>query len=83
MIESQAAAALAHQACERARAAWSRNFAGEAQLCSDMASDLETQALRLLRHAQRAQRLIPAPPAPHQPDHAAAASCAAPPDAHE
>jgi hypothetical protein len=83
MIESQAAAVLVHQACERARAAWSRDFADEAQLCAAMALEAEKQALRLLRHARRARRLTLVRPAPRRHDRAGVASCAPPPDAHE
>src|SRR5689334_2825513 len=41
IVTGQQAAGLAHQACERARAAWSRDFMAEAQRCAEAASELE------------------------------------------
>jgi hypothetical protein len=62
------AAAAAHQACERAQAAWSRDFEAEAAACAAAIQDLETEALSLLRTAREAaQSLSSLGPSPTDP----------------
>ena len=55
VAEGQRIAGAAHQACERARAAWSRDFAGEAGACLAAAVELENLAQRLADAARRAR----------------------------
>lgn len=58
VVEGQRIAGAAHQACERARAAWSRDFNGNPEACAAAAHDLRMQALQLLRKARLAQRAL-------------------------
>lgn len=58
IVEGQQAAALAHQACERARAACSRGFAEEFGACATALKELEHEALRLSRTVALAKRAL-------------------------
>lgn len=77
VAEGQRTAGLAHQACERARAAWSRDFAGETPFCLGVAAELEGLALSLLRSARRARRAARASLPPGHADDAKTSSRAA------
>lgn len=76
----QRAAAAAHQACERARAAWSRDFDGEVAACAAAAEDMKAEALRLLASARLARQAALSADAPPRA-HAAAATTSARADA--